>query len=249
MAGSGLRPDEPSLQLLPCPEACLADHRERTNARVDPGTTVGEHMLCRTRKFTPVLLLSAATLLTGGLAPAFVGVEAAQAASTKPSLDLCVVEPGFATPGDSFGLTTTGPKGFSNTATLQASACGSYKQLPVAGSFTVTQSQTPSGWHLAQIYCYSVGSAANANGTVDLTSQSATVNLNGPTACIFAELNGGGGGFSGGSGSSGGGSSGKSGTTTTTTTTTKPGTGIKPPPIVSICVAHPALCVFKKVGP
>jgi hypothetical protein len=205
-------------------------------------------MLRRTRGLTPVLLLSAAALLTGVLAPAFVGVEAAQAASGKPSLDLCVVEPGFATPGDTFGLTTTGPKGFNNTATLQASACGSYKQLPVTGSFTVTQSQTPSGWHLAQIYCYSVGSAANANGTVDVSSQSATVNVNGPTACIFAELNGGaGGGFSGGSGSSGGGSSGKSGTTTTTTTT-KPGT--KPlPPVVSICIAHPSLCNFKKVGP
>jgi hypothetical protein len=203
-------------------------------------------MLRRTRRFTPVLLLSAATLLTGGLAPAFVGVEAAQAASAKPSLDLCVVEPGFATPGDSFGLTAAGPKGFSNTATLQASACGSYKQLPATGSFTVTQSQTPSGWHLAQIYCYSVGSAANANGTVDVTSQSATVNVNGPTACIFAELSGGGGGgFSGGSGSSGGGSSGKSGTTTTPTTT-KPGTGIHPP-IVNICVTHPSACVFKKV--
>ncbi len=201
-------------------------------------------MLRRTRRFTPILLLSAATLLTGGLAPAFVGVEAAQAASTKPSLDLCVVEPGFATPGDSFALTTTGPKNFNDTATLKASACGSYKQLPATGSFTVTQSQTPSGWQLAQIYCYSIGTADQANGTVDLTSLSATVKVTGPVSCIFAELpGGGGGGFSGGSGSSG-----KSGTTTTTkpgTTTTKPPATLKPPPMVNFCATHPSLCVFK----
>src|SRR5260370_32006362 len=179
-------------------------------------------MLRRTRRFTPVLLLSAATLVTSGLASTVVGVEAAQAASTKPSLDLCVVEPGFATPGDSFALTTTGPKNFNDTATLKASACGSYKQLPATGSFTVTQSQTPSGWHLAQIYCYAVGSADQADGSVDLSSSSANIKVTGPTSCIFAELpGGGGGGFSGGSGSSG---TSKPGTTSTTrpgTTTTK----------------------------
>lgn len=208
-------------------------------------------MLRRTRRFTPILVLSAATVVTGGLAPTVVGVEAAQAASTKPSLDLCVVEPGFATPGDSFALTTTGPKNFSDTATLQASACGSYKHLPSTGSFTVTQSQTPSGWHLAQIYCYSIGSSNQANGTVDLTSMSATVKATGPTACLFAELPGGGGGFSGGSGSSG-----KSGTTTTTkpgtTTTTKPGTTTTKPPtdhVGNFCAQHPDQCVFNPNKP
>src|SRR5713226_6576800 len=135
-------------------------------------------MLRRVRKFVTVLVVSGATLVTGGLASTVVGVEAAQADS-KPSLDLCVVEPGFAKHGDSFGLTTTGPKSINDTATLKASACGSYKQLPASGSYTVTQSQTASGWHLAQIYCYSVGSADQANGMVDLSSASATVKVNG----------------------------------------------------------------------
>ena len=194
-----------------------------------------------------VVVVSAATLVTGGLASTVVGVEAAEAAS-KPSLDLCVVEPGFATPGDSIALTTTGPKSFNDTATLKASACGSYKQLPATGSYTVTQSQTPSGWHLAQIYCYSVGAADQANGTVDLSSVSATVKVTGPTSCIFAELPGGGGGFSGGSGSSG---TTKSGTATTTkpgTTTTKPPPTFKPP-ITNFCTLHPDACTFKNPGP
>ena len=195
-----------------------------------------------------MLSLSAATVATGAVTSALVGVEAAQAASSKPSLDLCVVEPGFATPGDSFALTTTGPKNFNDTATLQASACGSYKQFPAAGSFTVTQSQTPSGSHLAQIYCYSVGTANQANGSVDLSSASVTLNVTGPAACIFAELpGGGGGGFSGGSGSSGKSTTTtKPGSPTTTTTTTK---GTKLPPSVSFCVSHPSACHFKSIGP
>jgi hypothetical protein len=203
-------------------------------------------MLRRTVRFRSILLISATTLFAGVLAPVFVGVETAQAANSKPSLDLCVVLPGFATPKDTFGLTTTGPKNFNDTAQLQASACGSYKSLPALGSYTVTQSQTASGWSLAQIYCYSVGSADQANGTVDLSSASATVKVSGPTSCIFAELQGSGGGFSGGSGGSG--SSGKSGTSTTTSTTKPVTTGTKPPfkpPIGNFCATHPSVCTFK----
>ncbi len=203
-------------------------------------------MMRRASRLTPVLVLSAAALILGVLAPVLGGVETALAASGGRSLDVCVVEPGFATPGDTFGLQTTGPKNFKASAQLKASACGTYTQLPSSSAYTVTQSQTPSGWHLAQIYCYSVASAATANGTVDLGSASATVTVKGPTACIFAELPGGGGGFVGGPGS---GSSSKSGTTTTTTTTTTPS---KPPPggtpphtlFGDICVIHPQVCQF-----
>jgi hypothetical protein len=203
-------------------------------------------MLRRTIRFRSILLISATTLFAGVLAPAVVGIETAQAASSKASLDLCVVLPGFATPKDTFGLTTSGPKSFSDTAQLQASACGSYKSLP-AGTYTVTQSQTASGWSLAQIYCYSIGTADQANGTVDLSSASATVKVTGPTSCIFAESpGGGGGGFSGGSGSSG-----KSGTSTTSTT--KPGTTTTKPPFKppAFCTTHPSACTFKpnKIGP
>ena len=180
-------------------------------------------MMRRPCRLTVVLVLSTAAVVLGVLAPAFGGVDTALAASGGRSLDVCVVEPGFATPGDTFGIQATGPKNFSASAQLQASACGSYPKLPTSGTYTVTQSQTPSGWHLAQIYCYTVANAATANGTVDLGSASATVNVKGPTACIFAELPGGGGGFVGGSGS---GSSSHSGTTTTT----KPGTVNTNPP-------------------
>jgi hypothetical protein len=206
-------------------------------------------MFHRTRGFTPVLLLSAAAVFLGVLAPAFAGVAAA--ASGKPSLDLCVVEPGFATPGDTFALTTTGPKNFSDTATLQASACGSYNSLPASGSFTVTQSQTASGWQLAQIYCYSSGSADKANGTVNVSAGAATVKVTGATSCIFAETQGsGGGGTSSGGFSGGAGSSGNSGATTTTTKsgTTTTTTKTFKPPIVSICVKDPSACKFRANG-
>ena len=195
-------------------------------------------MMLRSCRWTAVLALSAAALILGVLAPVFGGVETAWAASGGRSLDVCVVEPGFATPGDTFGLQTTGPKSFTASAQLQASACGSYPQLPSSGTYTVTQSQTPSGWHLAQIYCYTVASAGTANGTVDLSSASATVKVKGPTACIFAELPGGGGGFVGGSSS---GSSSQSGTTTTTkpgTANTKPPTGNTSPGTFVTCVPH-----------
>jgi hypothetical protein len=188
--------------------------------------------------FVSVLVCSLLAATAWVLLP--LGSDVAQAAGGR-SLDLCVVEPGFATPGDHFGLTTTGPKSFNDTQTLAASGCGSYAALPNAGTYTVTQSQTPSGWTLAQIYCYTVGSANKPNGTVDLSSSSATIHVNGPTACIFAETSGGGGssgGFSGGTGS-------KSGTTTTTaktgTSTTKPTVKV---PIQSFCALHPNLCTF-----
>jgi len=201
-------------------------------------------MFHRPRGLTPILLLSAAALLGGVLAPAFAGVAAA--ASGKPSLDLCVVEPGFATGGDSFGITTTGPKSFSDTATIQASACGSYSSLPATGSYTVTQSQTASGWQLGGIYCYSVGSADKANGNVDLSNDSASINVHGPTSCIFAETQGSGGG-GGGSSSGGfsGGSSGSSGGSTTTTTTKGGTTSTTHKVITSFCAVHPTLCTFK----
>jgi len=195
------------------------------------------------RRGLRVGLVLLSTLAMIGTGAAFALADAAGASGTN-SLDLCVVEPGFATPPDAFGLTTTGPKNFNDTQTLQASACGSYRALPNAGTYTVTQSQTPPGWSLAQIYCYAVASANHRLGTVDLSSSSATFKVSGPTSCIFAELPaGGGGGFSGGS------SSNKSGTTTTTskssntTTTTK----FKPPPITikNICITNPAICQFK----
>jgi hypothetical protein len=184
------------------------------------------------------------TLAMIGTGAAFALADAAAASGTN-SLDLCVVEPGFATPPDAFGLTTTGPKNFNDTQTLQASACGSYRALSNSGTYTVTQSQTPPGWSLAQIYCYAVASANHRLGTVDLSSSSATFKVSGPTACIFAELpagGGGGGGFSGGSGSSS-----KSGTTTTTSksSSTTSTTKVKPPlTIVSICAKNPQLCQF-----
>jgi hypothetical protein len=192
---------------------------------------------------TPVLLLSVAALLLGVLAPGFASVAAA--ATGKPSLDLCVVEPGFASGGDSFGLTTAGPKSFNDTATLQASACGSYSSLPATGAYTVTQSQTASGWQLAQIYCYSSGSADKANGTVDASTDSASIHVTGPTSCIFAETPGSGGGSSGGGGgfSGGAGSSGGTGTTTTTTKGTSTSSTTKGK-VESICVRLPQLCVF-----
>lgn len=205
-------------------------------------------MLHRPRGLAPVLVLSAAALLGGVLAPAFAGVAAA--ASGKPSLDLCVIEPGFATPGDAFAITTTGPKSFNDTATLQASACGSYNSLPASGSYKVTQSQTASGWQLAHIYCYSVGSADKPNGTVDLATDSATVNVHAPTSCIFAETpgSGGGGGSSSGGFSGGSGSSGNSGTTTTTTTGSTGSTSSTTHHVIeqSFCATHPSACTFRK---
>jgi hypothetical protein len=207
-------------------------------------------MLRRPTGFRSILLVSSLSLFAGLLVPAFAGLEAAQAASSKPSLDLCVVEPGFATPGDQFALTTTGPKNFSDTAQLQASACGSYKQLNATGSYTVTQSTTAAGWSLGGIYCYSIGSANQSVGTPDQSSSSVTLNVNGPTSCIFAETQGGGGG----GGTSGGGFSGGSGKSGTTSTTSKSGTTTTTtkkilPPAVNFCIKFPSACKFHPVNP
>jgi hypothetical protein len=192
---------------------------------------------------TGLVVLGTVAMIGAGVA--FTTAEAASASGTN-SLDLCVVEPGFVTPGDNFGLTTTGPKNFNDTQTLAASACGSYRSLPSAGTYTVTQSQTPPGWSVAQIYCYAVAAANHRLGTVDLSSSSATFKVSGPTSCIFAELPAGGGGSGGFSG--GAGSSSKSGTTTTTTKSTGTTTTTKSkPPItfINICQRNPQICQFK----
>jgi len=175
-------------------------------------------------------------------APAVASATVAEASGGSPTLDLCVVLPGFATPGTAFTLSTTGPKNFNESGQLSASACGSYTEVP-KGQYTVTQSDTPSGFHLAQIYCFQAGAADHATGSVDLSSDSVSVKVSQPTECLFAELTGGGGSGSSGGGGGGSGfspSGGSSSTTTTTkgTTTTGGGTVVK-----SFCVVHPQLCV------
>jgi hypothetical protein len=171
-------------------------------------------------------------------APAVASATVAEASGGAPGLDLCVVLPGFATPGAAFTLTTTGPKNFNESGQLSASACGSYSQVP-KGQFTVTQSATPSGFHLAQIYCFQAGAADHVTGSVDLSSDSVSVKVSQPTACLFAELTGG-----GGSGSSGGGSSGfsPSGGSSSTTTTTKGTTTTGGGTVKSFCQRFPSAC-------
>ena len=176
------------------------------------------------------------------VAPAAASATVASASTGGPSLDICVVLPGYATPGAAFTLQTTGPKNFNQSGQLSASACGSYTQVPL-GQYTVTQSGTPSGYHLAQIYCFAAAAADHGIGSVDLSSSSVSVKVGQPTECLFAELPGGGGGTSTGSGSSGFSSSGGSSSTTTTTTkgTTTTGGGTTPP-IKSFCQLHPQFC-------
>ncbi|HEV2310748.1 MAG TPA: hypothetical protein VGU73_09500 [Acidimicrobiia bacterium] len=186
-------------------------------------------------------------LCTLGVAVAAVLLAApavASASTGAPSLDLCVVLPGFATPPANFTLHTTGPKNFDESGQLSASACGSYTQVP-KGQYTVTQSATASGYHLAQIYCFQAGAADHATGTVDLNSDSVSVKVSQPTECLFAELTGG-----GGSGGSSSGSSGfSSGGSTSTTTTTTKGTTTTGPPVKSFCQLHPTLCTHFPVAP
>ncbi len=172
-------------------------------------------------------------------APAVASATVVEASGGTPGLDLCVVLPGFDTPGAMFTLSTTGPKNFSESGQLSASACGSYTQVP-KGQFTVTQSATPSGFHLAQIYCFQAGSADHATGNVDLSSDSVSVKVSQPTECLFAEQTGGGGGGSSGGGSGFSPSGGSSSTTTTTTkgTTTTGGGTVK-----SFCQRFPSACV------
>ena len=179
-------------------------------------------------------------------APAVASAMVARASGGSPSLDLCVVLPGFDTPGANFTLQTAGPKNFNESGQLSASACGSYTGVP-KGQYTVTQSQTPSGYHLAQIYCFAAGAADHATGNVNLSSDSVSVKVSQPTACLFAELTGGGGGSSGG-GSSGfspsGGSSSTTSTTTKGTTTTGGGGTVK-----GFCQLHPDVCTHFPVAP
>jgi len=175
-------------------------------------------------------------------APAVASATVVEASGGTPGLDLCVVLPGFDTPGAMFTLSTTGPKNFNESGQLSASACGSYTQVP-KGQYTVTQSSTPSGYHLAQIYCFTVGAADHSTGTVDLSSDSVNVKVSQPTECLFAEVTGGGGsGSSSGGGSSGFSPSGGSSSTTTTTkgtTTTAPTGGTTK----SYCQRFPQFCV------
>jgi hypothetical protein len=149
-----------------------------------------------------------------------VGVAVAKAG--KPSLDLCAALPGFETNGDSFDIHTEGPTventKFDETATLQASSCGSYLRVP-KGEYTLTQTSTPTNWHLAQVSCFAAGTSDELLADFDEASSSAKLQVKVPTVCIFSELPGGTGGKSSGSSNPG--------TTTTnphTTTTTKPGT-------------------------
>jgi uncharacterized membrane protein YgcG len=191
----------------------------------------------RTYRFLGAAIAAAACLLMPGTASATV----ARSSSPSTSLDLCVVLPGFAS-GANVTLTTTGPSNFNESGQLSASACGSYTHVP-KGSYTVTQSQTPSGFHLAQIYCFVPGAAGNGIGNVDLSSDSVNVKVNGAVSCLFAEDTGGGGsGASGGSGSSGFSPSGGS---SSTSTTTKSGGTTTPtsPPGKSFCQLHPNFCV------
>jgi len=206
-------------------------------------------MALRVRRswFLGALIAAAACLVM----PAAASATVARSSSPATSLDLCVVLPGFATPGASVTLQTTGPSSFNESGQLSASACGSYTHVP-KGSYTVTQSQTPSGYHLAQIYCFVPGAAGNAIGNVDLSSDSVNVKVNGAVSCLFAEDTGGSGSGSGsGSGGSGSGSSGfsPSGGSSSTTTTTKSGTPTTTGggTVKSFCQLHPNFCVHLPV--
>jgi hypothetical protein len=188
------------------------------------------------------LLALGAIVLACGLASPVVASAAVTAKGTNSgSIDACAVLPGFATPPALFHLHTVGPKKFDRVFSLQASACASEVNLP-SGKYTVFQSFTASGWHLAQIYCFTVGSAESPTGTVDLPSASVTVNLKGPTACVFAELPGGSGGAgpqsagtpTNGSTSRGGTTTSSTSSTSSTTTTT---TGSTTP--ATFCVQNP----------
>jgi hypothetical protein len=176
------------------------------------------------RSIVPLLVLAAILLGIGAVSPMVAG--AAQNGTIKSSIDTCVVLPGFATPPVGFRIHTTGPKNFDQAVGLQASACSSRVQVP-SGQYTVAQSLTPSGWHLAQINCFISGFADHSVGAVDLSSASVTIKVAHPTVCLFAELPGGSGGL-GPQGSGSSSSTSKSGptsststSTSTTTTTTK----------------------------
>jgi hypothetical protein len=171
-----------------------------------------------------ILVLTSMALAVAVVSPTVAGAASPQSGSGKNSIDTCVVLPGFATPPVGFRLHTTGPKNFDKAVGVQASACSSNAQVP-SGQYTVAQSLTPAGWHLAQINCFLTGFSEHSVGTVDLSSASVTIKVSHPTVCLFAELPGGSGGLgpqgSGSSTSKSGTTSSTSTSTSTTTTTTK----------------------------
>ena len=185
------------------------------------------------RRASILMLVLGATVLAAGMAsPVLAAAAVSQSSSNKGSIDVCIVLPGFATPPASFSLHTTGPKNFDKTAEFQASACGSYNPVP-SGQYTLVQSDTAPGSHLAQIHCFIAGFANHQVGTVDLSSASVTVKVSQPTVCVFAEQPGGAGGPP-----AVGSSTKKSGTTTTSTSTTTTTTPKSTTP-ATICVQNP----------
>jgi hypothetical protein len=203
----------------------------------DPGIhpeSKGRRFVMAHRRPSPILLLilGAAVLAVGIVSPVLAGAAVSQSSSNKGSIDACVVLPGFATPPASFSLHTTGPKSFDKTADFQASDCRSYNPVQ-SGQYTVVQSDTAPGSHLAQIHCFIAGFANHQVGTVDLPSASVTIKVSQPTVCVFAEQPGGAGGPP-----AVGSSTKKSGTTTTSTSTTTTTTPKSTTP-ATICVQNP----------
>jgi hypothetical protein len=196
----------------------------------------GRRFVMAHRRLSPILLLvlGAAVLAVGIVSPVLAGAAVTQSSSNKASIDACVILPGFATPPASFSLHTTGPKNFDKTTDFQASDCGSYNPVP-SGQYTLVQTNTAPGTHLAQIRCFLPGFANHPVGTVDLASASVTVKVSRATVCLFAELPGG----VGGPGPQGAGSptkkSGTTSTSTSTTTTTSP----KSTTPATTCVQNP----------
>jgi len=124
----------------------------------------------------------------GGVA----GAALPEASSSRRSLDICVVLPGFAIPGDAtFQIETTGPtvrgKQFKRTSTFDASACLTLRKLP-PGTFTMTQIVSPPEWALAAVYCFNTGHAAHPTNKFDPATSSARVKVKKTTECMFAEL-------------------------------------------------------------
>ena len=192
-----------------CFAEALAEH-----PGIDPETNGRRSMMAQRRLVSiPLLVLGATVLVTGMVTPVLAGAAVSQSSHNKGSIDACVVLPGFAAQSASFSIHTTGPKNFDETATFSGSACSSYARVP-PGQYTLTQSDTAPGFHLAQIYCFNAGSADQQAGSIDLPSASVTIKVSKPTTCLFAEFPGGGGGGGGGAPTT------KKGTQATTTTTT-----------------------------
>src|SRR5260370_987846 len=128
------------------------------------------------RSIVTLIALAAMALAVGAVSPMVAGAATPQSSSIKNSIDACVVLPGFATPPVGFRLHTTGPKNFDKAVGVQASACSSSVQVP-SGQYTMAQSLTPAGWHLAQINCFLTGFSEHTVGTVDLSSASVTIKV------------------------------------------------------------------------